>query len=137
MGDYTECYIRCKLINDLDPIVENTLKFLFIDKTKEPKILPNHIFFTLPRWRMLGSCNSYYHIPVTLNSFKFDDISRSYYLLSRSDLKNYDNEIECFFDWLDPYIDELPGEFIGYILTEYNNQPLLVYKKDDTNICRF
>jgi hypothetical protein len=38
-------------------------------------------------------------------AFEFDDIADAWILISRSDFKNYDNEVDLFFDWLLPYID--------------------------------
>lgn len=44
-------------------------------------------------------------------------------------LKNYDDEIDKFFDWLNPYIEGIPGQCIGYKWHEYDDAPTLVYLK--------
>ena len=47
-------------------------------------------------------------------------------LFSRSDLKNYDREIELFFDWLRPLTCALPGDCIGWQWYEEHDEPTLV-----------
>ena len=44
-------------------------------------------------------------------------------------IKNYNNEIEEFFEWLMPYIDGEEGDFIGYSRYEETKELTLVYLK--------
>lgn len=135
MGDYTECFIKCRL-KDLPKNVEDVLTYMFTESTLDlPQDLPDHPFFKTPRWCCIGKCSSYYHIPTNLNHFKFDDIAKCYYLISYSNIKNYHNEISLFFDWLNPYIDDEDGKFIGYSLTEYMNIPELFFKVEANPTC--
>lgn len=125
MGMYTELLLKCSVKENLSLKTKNILDFLFNDK-EEPDDLPDHDFFKCERWKSIGRCNSYYHIPYTLNYYKEG------YLFSRSDLKNYNNEIGLFLEWIDPYINGLEESCIGWIWYEENFEPTLIYKKQDT-----
>lgn len=119
MGMYTELVIKCDLIDDLPDKVVEVLNFLFLEGD-EPQNLPDHDFFSLENWSSIGRCSSYYHIPATLNFFDGE------YLFSRSDLKNYEYEIDRFIDWISPYIDAEPGNCIGWEWYENCNEPTLI-----------
>jgi hypothetical protein len=135
MGMYTEIYVNCGLIEKLPKDVIDVLQYLFGEegqRANEPIKLPKHKFFSdSVDWRHIGNSCSYYHIPNVVNSFRMDEENKCYYLTSRSDLKDYRNEIDLFFDWLNPYIDSFPGEFIGYKLYEDTDLPTLFVKKED------
>lgn len=132
MGMYTEIYVNCRLIEELPKDVIGVLQYLFSEereKANEPADIPDHPFFCENiNWRSIGVECSYYHIPFTTNKFLRDENGKYYYLTSRSDLKNYRNEIDLFFDWLMPYVDRFPGEFIGYKRYEDNDLPTLFVK---------
>lgn len=118
MGTYTELVIKTRIRTE-DPQVLKILTYMFdknsLTNSEVPVDLPEHSFFKMPRWNAIGSCNSFYHIPCTLNYFHDN------YLFSRSDLKNYDNEIELFIDWLSPYIPYDEGAVIGWVCMEQAN----------------
>jgi len=124
MGTYTELVLKTRISTE-DPLVLKMLTFMFdpnfLSENEIPTELPDHAFFRSTRWNSIGLCNSFYHIPYTLNYFKDN------YLFSRSDLKNYDNEIELFLDWLSPYIPYDIGTVIGWICME-NRDPFLIRK---------
>ena len=122
MGMYTEIVIKCSIKENLPESIVSVLHYLF-NNGDEVAELPNHPFFKCSRWRAVGSCSSFYHIPWADSKYSED------YLFSRSDLKNYDNEIALFFDWLDPYIEELTDKCVGWSWYEENDVPELVYKK--------
>jgi len=121
MGMYTELLIKCMVRENLAPEVQGILDYLFLDKEK-PKMLPNHDFFLASNWDLIGRCNSYYHIPMTINYYK------DRYLFSRSDIKNYGNEIGLFLGWFNPYIDT-EEKCIGWRWYEEDIFPTLIYKK--------
>ncbi len=120
MGMYTEILIKACVKNDIPDQVENVLQYLFNNKEK-PIILPNHSFFLCPRWSCIGRGCSYYHIPWITSRYSDG------YIFSRSDLKNYDNEIENFFDWIKPFLSGPKGLCIGYWWYEEDQKPTLVY----------
>lgn len=124
MGTYTELILKVELHKDLPPDVYMILEFLFNhDKSPFSWPIPDHSFFKTQRWENIGGGSSQYHVPECLNYFKYN------VLFSRCDLKNYDNEIDMFLHWLDPYIDKFPGECIGWKWFEEDDEPKLIYKK--------
>lgn len=68
-----------------------------------PHLPIEHEFGRCPRWSMLFFCEG---------SSKFDRDKRI--LIIDSNLKNYDNEIEKFIDWISPYVaGHKPKQFVG------------------------
>ena len=119
MGMYTELVLKCEVKSDCPSLVKDILNYLFNDKEK-PKELPEHNFFKCERWASIGHCSSFYHVPFALSKFEEG------YIFSRSDLKNYDNEIDLFIDWLKPYLDEFERNCIGWSWYEESEVPTLI-----------
>lgn len=131
MGMYTELVLKCSIMEDVPDDVRLVLRHLFKQGAK-PFNLPDHEFFKCPRWDFIGSGSSFYHHPQALTHYwtgHGDADNRGGNLFSRSDLKNYDGEIEKFIDWLMPYIDEEEGQCIGWSWYEEETEPTLLYKK--------
>lgn len=132
MGMYTELVLKCQIKDDAPSEVKEVLKHLFKESGKADVLqLPDHKFFKCPRWDLIGQCSSFYHHPKALSDYwtgHGNDDNRGGYLFSRSDLKNYDREIENFLDWLMPYIDEYEGQCIGWQWYEEDDEPTLLYK---------
>lgn len=130
MGMYTEMFVKVTLKEDVPDEVVQLLEGM-VGYAEYPVILPDHPLFSKPRWGALLTCSSYYHQPFATTSFKYEDIARQWFLCSRSDLKNYDGEIEAFFDWILPYVEKLADKtFIGYSLYEEDSEPTLYYAYD-------
>lgn len=125
MGMYTELVLKVRLTEDTP---RDILNHMFGDGP-EPVTLPDHDFFKSHRWSFIGKSSSFYHHPEPTSSFPKFDYTSSDYLFSRSDLKNYGNEIALFMDWLQPYIDAEPGYCVGWEWYEEDNAPTLLYKK--------
>lgn len=132
MGMYTELYISASLKRNSPDKVKEIIRLLF-DGDNEHETdetdLPPHEFFDCHRWRMIGRCSSYYFSPFALSKVLEDDINGKLYFTSRSDLKNYDSEIEKFLDWVMPYLDQIQGEHLGHYRYEEDEQPTLIFKK--------
>lgn len=127
MGEYTELVLKCRLESLLPEQVKNVLEFLFNPRAEEKnklKDLPDHPFFNCPRWKAIGSSSSYYHIPEEFNYINLETGR----LFSRSDLKNYDDEIDKFIDWISPYLAMQSGDIIGWKCFEQCN-PTFIYKE--------
>lgn len=120
MGMYTELIIKCEIKKNLPSEVLEILNYLFGNTEDLPMHLPDHEFFACSRWSCIGRCYSYYHHPRVVNSFVEG------YLFSRSDLKNYEDEIEKFIDWIKPYVDEFKGKCIGWSWYEEADEPTLI-----------
>lgn len=123
MGMYTEFVISTQIKNKKE--VVEILRYMTgqIDKCPD---LPNHVLFKTPRWICLFRMSSYYFVPRNLNLFEYDDISDSWCLISRSDLKNYDNEIELFIDWIKPYLED-KNQMFAYSRYEETREPTIYY----------
>ncbi len=121
MGTYTELVLKCRIKNDIPKIVHGVLSYLFGKDENPPCELPDHVFFKKISWHAIGRSNSYYHIPYSLSFYDGN------YLFSRSDLKNYYDEIEQFLDWIKPYLNNAKGEFIGWIFLEESENPIFIY----------
>lgn len=122
MGMYTELVLKVKIKHDIPTTDRDVLEYLF-NGGERPKVVPGHAFFEKPNWDMIGRCSSYYHTPFSLSKIE------GRHLFSRSDLKNYDGEIEAFLDWLRPMIDELEDRCIGWTWYEEESSPTLIYKE--------
>lgn len=133
MGMYTEFYINTEIKKTAPKIVFDVLNYLFNqNELISEENLPDHPFFKTCRWKFIGKGSSFYHIPFPLS--KLEKIEGVYYLTSRSDLKNYDNEIEKFLDWIMPYIDTTDDFFIGYSRYEEDEKPTLYYSGQSISI---
>lgn len=132
MGMYTELVLKCQIKEDVPQDVRAVLNFLFNGGDWEnPPATPDHPFFACARWVVIGRGCSFYHTPFALSKFSdgFDDVGdRGGYIFSRSDLKDYEDEIRTFIDWLTPYIDQPDGDCIGWEWYEEDERPTLLIK---------
>lgn len=124
MGTYTELVLKCGIKEDRPEIVHEVLSFLFKNDGQSPPELPDHPFFKTRGWEAIGRSGSYYHIPAPANFYD------GRYLFSRSDFKNYEDEIEKFLDWINPYLSNYPGKCIGWIFCEGTHEPFFIYKDE-------
>lgn len=146
MGDYTAIITNITLKNEtpnhirrlIDIIHDSSNPFLL----KGYEDLMTHDFFKCPRWQILLTGDSNY-IP-----FRSDYYFNGTKLQSISNIKNYHNEIELFFDWIYPYCDTFESNTIGASITEEElhtnwwgtysiNNGTLVTMKDCIDIRRF
>jgi len=124
MGMYTELVLKIDIKRNLPDQVYKVLEYLFTESDIPSELdIPEHEFFKCTRWKDIGSSNSYYHIPKTFNYYDRE------YLFSRSDLKNYEDEIDKFIDWINPYINCCEGKCIGWHWYEGSDSPTLIFKK--------
>lgn len=131
MGMYTEIFFRAavdpKLVPFLTKWIEEGYYDYFGGGTDEWIPDPDHEFFKCDRWISLAGDNDSY-FPMAYGAklsqpFTFD--SDHWVLSLHTCIKNYDSEYEKFFKWIDPYIMESKGDFIGYTLYEESTAPTL------------
>jgi len=143
MGMYTEVVVKINFtrkrvgsnnFNILDYMFNPGTRLMTDDyKPADAIELPDHAFFKCARWDSVGSMSSFYHHPERVNSWTTqewngpDDV----YLFARNDLKNYDSEIEKFFNWLNTLDLMCPNEFLGYSLYEEDDTPIIYNKKEE------
>lgn len=123
MGMYTELNIGVALVKDVPKDVVDILNYM-LDGGSEVKT-PEHPFFYTSRWRMLFTCDCYYFDGRADSSMEYDNIDHMYHLNVRSSLKNYDDEIEKFLSFIEPYLDT--DGFLGYMRYEECDDPTLIY----------
>lgn len=123
MGMYTELIFKAEIRGDIPNEVRAVLHHLFNDG-EAPTTLPDHEFFKCDRWGMVGKCSSFYHVPFALSRYTDG------YIFSRSDLKDYDDEIRKFVDWVMPYIRAEEGACIGWSWYEEADLPTLLFFHD-------
>lgn len=134
MGMYTEIYVKVTFKEETPTGVIDILRHMMgHEDAAIPESLPQHPLFSKDRWKFMLRCCSFYHMPDSVGQFWYDKIGEQWYLLNRSDLKNYENEIEAFFDWISPYVEMRGNDktFIGYELYEECDVPTMYYLVDN------
>lgn len=126
MGMYTELHFFVRLKPDTPEKVTGILKDM-VNQTANHDV-PSHKFFKTSRWRILFNCDSYYFAADAHSYLRYDEIAKQYFLGVQSNLKNYDNEIGLFLDWIMPYVDAYEGQFLGYYRYEEDEEPVLIKK---------
>lgn len=123
---YTEIYVNVNLKRETPDDVLGVLMAMCgkLDPEASEKILEKYP----SRWCMLFSDCSYYTPRTHCKYIQFDEISQQWSLLGKGDIKNYEQEIQQFFEWIMPWIDACEGEFIGYKRYEEGNEPQLYFK---------
>ena len=127
---YTELDFNVELKED---VPEDVVAILNAMASPNFKIIdlptPPHLFFGTRNWEVLFKMDSYYFKAVTRRSFFIDPIGKQWILNVRSNLENYDSEIEKFIDWIMPYVDAEPGEFLGFYRYEETQTPTLIHAR--------
>ena len=128
---YTELVIACSIHekhkNYIDAL-NNMVNDICCDIPCDVKF--DHPLFNTARWDWMFHGDSYYFTGKTHSEFIYDDISKNWVLTARFNIKNYNNEIEKFLDWIAPVANE-KDEFVGYKRYEEAENPTLIYFEDD------
>lgn len=129
MGMYTELHFNAELGIEKDGDIARLLKRMLHQGKTE--YIPGHPLFTCGRWGFMLTCDSYYFDADTHSTLRWDDISNNYYLCIRCNLKNYDDEIGHFLDWIHQYLNCYPGDFLGYYRYEEAGVPTLLWYREN------
>ena len=124
MGMYTEIYVNADLKKETPKEIIDTLGDLC--RGWQPNGFPS-------RSGMLFNNGSCYTPSTYVRSLTYDEILRQWSFLGKGDLKNYSGEVEHFFNWLMPWVDGLPGDFVGYHRYETDQKPTLVFIPEENN----
>lgn len=132
MGMYTEVFVKLSLVENVDQSVVEVLKYMMGygtdgEVSEKPDLLPDHPLFSTSRWDFMLQSSSFYHIPERIGQMFYDKIAGQWFIVNRSDFKNYENEAELFFDWIKPYTEYFGKTFVGYTLYEECDKPTLIY----------
>jgi hypothetical protein len=134
MGMYTELVCAFELKKDTPQDVIDILRFMTGEQVGcNLSKINAHPLFQTDRWRFMLQCDSYYFEGQTHSEVKRDTVSGednpSYFVTIRCNLKNYNDEIDKFIDWVKTYIEYAGHDeyFIGYQRYEENKDPELIY----------
>jgi len=124
MGMYTEIYINVDLKPETPEGVIDVLSCMCGGNKDESLI---DLFPS--RWSYMFNNGSYYTPLTSVASLTYDEIAGHYSLLGKGDIKNYEGEIEEFFEYIKPLVDNDYGDgvFMGYYRYEEDREPTLVY----------
>lgn len=128
MGMYTELNIGVNLIPETPKNIIEILEYMLGENENDNIETTNHPLFLTDRWRYMLRCDSYYFDSRTDSSMSKDDITKRYELNVRCNLKNYDNEIDLFLNFIQPYLDTFG--FLGYTRYEEYDEPTLIYNTE-------
>ena len=121
MGMYTEIYVNVDLKKETPKEVLDVLQAI-VDKNGQAECLKDKP----DRWSLLFNSGSYYTPNTECGALTFDETSGIWSLIGKGDIKNYEGEIEAFFDYIMPWIDD--EGFIGYSRYEESWSPKLYFK---------
>ena len=129
MGMYTELNIGVRICPT--PAVVQKLNYM-LGKDTEDVHIDHPLFTDQTRWKYMLLSDSYYFDGKSDSKLFIDDLYPNepmYFLNVRCNLKNYNEEIEKFMDWLCPYI--YTEGFLGYKRFEEYDDPTLIYKENE------
>lgn len=90
-----------------------------------PPNLPNHPFFFCERWSSLFMMSTGIDLH---DGYKVIYTNLTITFEVQSHIKDYDNEITKFHDWIMPYTLEEPGSYMGEYQYEEDTYPTMVIK---------
>jgi hypothetical protein len=128
MGIYTELIFGARIKKDAPKQVINTLHYLvngrklFEDVEIEKTVTDN-------RNVLNGGGSYYFGVCESLAKMWFDDIINQWIVSSRTNIKNYESEIETFLEWIKTFIDSGSGveEMYAITISEEQMQPTVYY----------
>ena len=130
MGMYTELIFGAELKQDTPKNVIEALKYMIGDTEEKPTKFP------LPNGRcewLFESASGYFGVDRAVSKMWFGDISKRWALSTRSNIKNYECEIEVFLEWIKPYIYNGSGYRDMYAIVTYEEAevPDIYYLHED------
>lgn len=126
MGMYTELIFGVRLKSNTPETVIKSLKYMIGETRERPKDFP------LPdgrcEWLFRGS-SYYFGVCEPISKMWKDDVSGEYVVSTRSNIKNYEGEIETFLEWIKPYIESGSGgrDMYAIVIYEEQSEPTVYY----------
>jgi len=117
---YTELIFGARLKEETPHVVIDTLRHLLGDLDYVPDELN---LLELDR-NIFKSTSYYFGVSEPVNKIWFDDIIKAWCVSTRSNVKNYNKEIETFLDWIKPYVDSGSGFNNMYAAVTYEEAML-------------
>lgn len=126
---YTELIFGVKLKKETPKDVIETLRYMLGEVPEKPESFP----FQDGRGEWLFQSASYYFgISTPSNSIWLDKITNCWHISTRSNIKNYEFEIELFLEWIKPHIDSGSGyrDMYAIVIYEESDEPTIYYLHD-------
>ena len=130
MGMYTELIFGAELKEDTPDKVVRALKYMIGELEGKP------LDFPLPDdrcdWLFQGS-SYYFAINYPVNKMWLDEIDHCWHISTRSNIKNYEGEIETFLEWIKPYIQGGSGytDMYAIVMYEESDKPTIYYLREE------
>ena len=125
---YTKFYLNATLKGDTPQNVIDILKYMVGDGPRPKVTRPKHSFFATARWH--GILFYFESKKMKQSSLVYEDIM-CWHLYVNANVRNYSQQIERFIDWLQPYISEPEGAFLGFYKSDGEDDPTLIYNLPD------
>ena len=130
MGMYTELVFGARLKEDTPKHIIEMLKVIFQQQERLSRKYEDQEN-NFPNIGKIPFGGSYYFaVQHSLSRLSYDNISKDWTVCIRCNIKNYNNEIQNFIEWITPYIAEgsgQNGDFLGYTLYEEDMEPHLLW----------
>jgi hypothetical protein len=125
MSEYTELSFDAKLRKDVPKKVLATLQYMVEarDRARPPASPdPHEPLFATKQWRvMLRSDDA--NLSYRRSSLRYDDAAEAHILCVQCSLRNDDQEIEKFVDWVMRHVDEPEGKSLGFYRLHLSKWP--------------
>jgi len=131
---YTELIFGASFKKNTPQNVIDTIRYLAGDLEEEPEG-----YLWEEDRNVLVNGSYYFAVSDPVIKMWQDEITDQWILSARSNLKNYENEIEKFLELVKPWIDSGSGYNDMYAITMYeeDNEPKIYYlNKEELQICR-
>lgn len=127
MGNYTELTFGANFKKNTPKEVIDTLRYMAGDTTEKPESLA----FESVRNPLYGG-SQYFGVSKSVTKMYYDEIDECWALSSRANIKNYDDDIERFLEWVKPYINDGSGDRDMYAIVIYaeDSEPTIYYLND-------
>ena len=126
MGIYTELIFGAELKRETLEDVVDTLRYLIGDIEK-----PENALLDMSD-SQFGGASYYFAVCEPNQRMWLDDITDSWHISTRSNIKNYQNQIKKFLDWVKPWIEQGSGfnDMYAIVMYEESEEPTIYYLGD-------
>lgn len=119
MGMFTEIIFGASLKSDTPKEIIDALKYMIGKTKKRPANFPLR---GVRLEYMFQTASYYFGICEPVCKMWFDKISNQWILSARANLKNYQNEIETFIEWITPFVESGSGRRNMFAVVTYEEQ---------------
>lgn len=126
---YTELIFGAKLKKDTPNEVIEALEYMLEEIKTKPTNFPLRDGGC--EWLFQGG-SYYFAVNNSVNKMWLDNIDKQYHISTRSNIKNYKNEIETFLEWIKPHIESGSGnrDMYAIVIYEEQDEPTIYYLHD-------